>query len=31
VRSALAAAATRLNGLSGDEQGNGLIDAAKLR
>ncbi len=31
VRAALAAAATRLNGLSGDEQGNGLIDAAKLR
>lgn len=31
VRAALAAAATRLNGLSGDEQGNGLIDAARLR
>lgn len=31
VRAALAAAATKLNGLSGDEQGNGLIDAAKLR
>jgi len=31
VRSALAAAATKLTGLSGDEQGNGLIDAAKLR
>ncbi len=31
VRAALTAAATKLNGLSGDEQGNGLIDAAKLR
>jgi len=31
VRAALTAAATKLNGLSGDEQGAGLIDAAKLR
>lgn len=31
VRAALTAAATKLNGLTGDEQGNGLIDAAKLR
>lgn len=31
VKAALIAAATRLPGLSGDEQGNGLIDAAKLR
>jgi len=31
VKAALVAAATRLAGLSGDEQGNGLIDAAKLR
>lgn len=31
VRAALVAAASKLNGLSGDEQGNGLIDAAKLR
>jgi len=31
VRSALAAAAVKLNGLSASEQGNGLIDASKLR
>lgn len=31
VRAALKAAATPLPGLSGNEQGNGLIDAAKLR
>ncbi len=31
VRAALTAAASRLNGLTGDEQGSGLIDAAKLR
>ncbi|MBI4061950.1 MAG: S8 family peptidase [Elusimicrobia bacterium] len=31
VRAALAAAATKLNGLSAEEQGNGLVDAAKLR
>ncbi len=31
VRAALSAAATKLNGLSANEQGNGHIDAAKLR
>lgn len=31
VRSALAAAAVKLDGLSASEQGNGLIDASKLR
>jgi subtilisin family serine protease len=31
VRAALTAAATKLNGLTANEQGNGLIDAAKLR